>query len=70
MDVNLGAALWLTQAVVCRTWNRMAQESSSLCLRVPGIEPTAEYVAFGVSKAALVPLGRSLDVELRPQASE
>ena len=32
----------------------------------PGIEPTAGYAAYGVSKAALVHLVRTLDAELRP----
>jgi NAD(P)-dependent dehydrogenase (short-subunit alcohol dehydrogenase family) len=32
----------------------------------PGVEPTAGYAGYGVSKAALVHLVRTLDVELRP----
>jgi NAD(P)-dependent dehydrogenase (short-subunit alcohol dehydrogenase family) len=66
MDVNLGAALWLTQAVV----PYMEQKGSGVILHVsarPGIEPSADYVAYGVSKAALVHLVRTLDVELRPR---
>ena len=66
MNVNLGAALWLTQAVV----PHMEQKGSGAIVHVsarPGIEPTAGYVAYGVSKAALVHLVRTLDVELRPR---
>jgi NAD(P)-dependent dehydrogenase (short-subunit alcohol dehydrogenase family) len=33
----------------------------------PGVEPTAGTAAYGVTKAALVHLVRTLDVELRPQ---
>jgi NAD(P)-dependent dehydrogenase (short-subunit alcohol dehydrogenase family) len=65
MDVNLGAALWLTQAVV----PHMRKMGSSAIVHVvarPGIEPTAGYVAYGASKAALVHLVRTLDLELRP----
>jgi NAD(P)-dependent dehydrogenase (short-subunit alcohol dehydrogenase family) len=64
MDVNLGAALWLTQAVV----PHMEKKGSGAILHVvarPGLEPTAGYAAYGVSKAALVHLVRTLDVELR-----
>jgi NAD(P)-dependent dehydrogenase (short-subunit alcohol dehydrogenase family) len=65
MDVNLGAALWLTQAVV----PYMRQQGSGVIVHVaarPGVEPTAGAAAYGVSKAALVHLTRTLDVELRP----
>jgi 3-oxoacyl-[acyl-carrier protein] reductase len=65
MDVNLGAAMWLTQAVV----PFMQDMGSGAIVHVvarPGIEPTAGYVAYGASKAALVHLVRTLDVELRP----
>ncbi len=65
MDVNLGAALWLTQAVA----PHMQERGSGVIVHVaarPGIEPTAGYAAYGVSKAALVHLVRTLDVELRP----
>jgi NAD(P)-dependent dehydrogenase (short-subunit alcohol dehydrogenase family) len=65
MDVNLGAALWLTQAVA----PRMQQRGSGVIVHVaarPGVEPTAGYAAYAVSKAALVHLVRTLDVELRP----
>lgn len=66
MDVNLGAALWLTQAVV----PHMQERGSGVIVHItarPGVEPTAGYAAYGVSKAALVHLVRTLDVELRPQ---
>jgi NAD(P)-dependent dehydrogenase (short-subunit alcohol dehydrogenase family) len=65
MDVNLGAALWLTQAVA----PFMERRGSGVIVHVaarPGIEPTAGYAAYAVSKAALVHLVRTLDVELRP----
>jgi NAD(P)-dependent dehydrogenase (short-subunit alcohol dehydrogenase family) len=65
MDINLGAALWLTQAVA----PHMQQKGSGVIVHVaarPGIEPTAGAAAYGVSKAALVHLTRTLDVELRP----
>jgi NAD(P)-dependent dehydrogenase (short-subunit alcohol dehydrogenase family) len=64
-DVNLGAALWLTQAVA----PHMQQKGSGVVVHVsarPGVEPTAGYAAYGVTKAALVHLVRTLDVELRP----
>ena len=65
MDVNLGAALWLTQAVA----PHMQEKGSGVIIHIaarPGVEPTAGYAAYGVSKAALVHLVRTLDVELRP----
>ncbi len=65
MAVNLGAALWLTQAVA----PHMQEKGSGAIVHVaarPGIEPTAGYAAYGASKAALVHLVRTLDVELRP----
>jgi NAD(P)-dependent dehydrogenase (short-subunit alcohol dehydrogenase family) len=65
MDVNLGAALWLTQAVA----PHMQQQGSGVIVHVAarqGIEPMAGNAAYGVSKAALVHLTRTLDVELRP----
>jgi len=65
MEVNLGAALWLTQAVA----PHMQKRGSGVIVHVaarPGVEPTAGYAAYGVNKAALVHLVRTLDVELRP----
>lgn len=66
MDVNLGSALWLTQAVA----PYMQQKGSGVIVHIaarPGVEPTAGSAAYGVTKAALVHLVRTLDVELRPQ---
>ena len=66
MDVNLGSALWLTQAVA----PHMQQKGSGVIIHIaarPGIEPTAGSAAYGVTKAALVHLVRTLDVELRPK---
>ena len=65
LDVNLGAALWLSQAVA----PHMQREGSGVIVHVSarqGIEPTAGMAAYSVSKAALAHLTRILDVELRP----
>jgi NAD(P)-dependent dehydrogenase (short-subunit alcohol dehydrogenase family) len=65
IDVNLGAALWLSQAVA----PHMRQRGSGAIVHVtarPAIEPTPGMAAYSVSKAALVHLTRILDVELRP----
>jgi NAD(P)-dependent dehydrogenase (short-subunit alcohol dehydrogenase family) len=65
IDVNLGPALWLSQAVA----PHMQQQGSGAIVHVaarPGIEPTGGMAAYSVSKAALVHLTRILDVELRP----
>jgi NAD(P)-dependent dehydrogenase (short-subunit alcohol dehydrogenase family) len=66
VDVNLGPALWLSQAVA----PHMQRQGSGAIVHVsarPGIEPTAGMAAYGLSKAALVHLTRILDLELRPQ---
>ena len=66
IDVNLGPALWLSQAVA----PHMRQQGSGAIVHVsarPGIEPAGGMAAYGVSKAALVHLTRVLDIELRPQ---
>jgi NAD(P)-dependent dehydrogenase (short-subunit alcohol dehydrogenase family) len=66
VDVNLGPALWLSQAVA----PHMQQQGSGAIVHVsarPGIEPTAGMAAYSLSKAALVYLTRILDLELRPQ---
>jgi NAD(P)-dependent dehydrogenase (short-subunit alcohol dehydrogenase family) len=66
IDVNLGPALWMTQAVA----PHMTQQGSGAIVHVaarPAIEPSAGMAAYGVSKAALVHLTRILDVELRPR---
>jgi NAD(P)-dependent dehydrogenase (short-subunit alcohol dehydrogenase family) len=66
IDVNLGPALWLSQAVA----PYMRQQGSGVIVHVtarPGIEPTGGMAAYSASKAALVQLTRILDIELRPQ---
>jgi NAD(P)-dependent dehydrogenase (short-subunit alcohol dehydrogenase family) len=66
VDVNLGPALWLSQAVAAH----MQRQGSGAIVHVsarPGLEPTAGMVAYSLSKAALVHLTRILDLELRPQ---
>ena len=65
IDVNLGPALWLTQAVA----PHMQQQGSGAIVHVaarPGLEPAGGMAAYGASKAALVALTRILDLELRP----
>jgi NAD(P)-dependent dehydrogenase (short-subunit alcohol dehydrogenase family) len=65
VDVNVGTALWLTQAVV----PYMRERGSGAIVHVaarPGLEPTAGMVTYSVSKAALVHLTRVLGLELRP----
>jgi NAD(P)-dependent dehydrogenase (short-subunit alcohol dehydrogenase family) len=65
MDVNVGPALWLTQAVV----PAMRERGSGAIVHVAarqGLEPAAGVAAYALSKAALVHLTRVLDVELRP----
>jgi NAD(P)-dependent dehydrogenase (short-subunit alcohol dehydrogenase family) len=65
IDVNLGSALWLSQAVA----PHMQQSGSGAIVHIaarPGLEPSAGMAAYSVSKAALVHLTRVLDVELRP----
>ena len=65
IDVNVGAALWLTQAVVPYLRERGSGSIVHVAAR-PGLEPTAGMVTYAVSKAALVHLTRLLDLELRP----
>jgi NAD(P)-dependent dehydrogenase (short-subunit alcohol dehydrogenase family) len=65
LDVNLGPALWLSQAVA----PHMAEQGSGAIVHVtarPGIEPAGGMAAYGASKAALAHLTRLLDIELRP----
>jgi len=65
IDVNLGPALWMTQAVA----PYMTQQGSGAIVHVtarPAIEPSGGLAAYSVSKAALIHLTRILDVELRP----
>jgi NAD(P)-dependent dehydrogenase (short-subunit alcohol dehydrogenase family) len=65
IDVNVGAALWLTQAVVPYLRDRGSGSIVHVAAR-PGLEPAAGMAAYAVSKAALVHLTRVLDLELRP----
>jgi 3-oxoacyl-[acyl-carrier protein] reductase len=65
MDVNLGAALWLSQAVV----PYMRQRGKGSIVHVsarPAADPAAGMAAYSLSKAALSHLVRILDLELRP----
>jgi NAD(P)-dependent dehydrogenase (short-subunit alcohol dehydrogenase family) len=65
IDVNLGPALWLSQAVA----PHMRQQGSGAIVHVaarPGIEPSGGMAAYSTSKAALIHLTRILDIELRP----
>ena len=64
LDVNLGPALWLSQAVA----PYMQRLGSGAIVHVtarPGLEPASGMAAYSVSKAALVHLTRTLDLELR-----
>ncbi|MGW3408125.1 SDR family NAD(P)-dependent oxidoreductase [Streptomyces sp. NPDC000888] len=65
VDVNLGAALWLSQAAGAHMQRRGSGAIVHVSAR-PGVEPTAGMTAYGVSKAALTHLVRVLDLELRP----
>jgi 3-oxoacyl-[acyl-carrier protein] reductase len=65
MDVNLGAALWLSQAVVPYMRERGTGSIVHVSAR-PGTDPTAGMAAYSLSKAALSHLVRILDLELRP----
>jgi len=65
LDVNTGAALWLTQAVA--PYMRDLGKGAVVHVSArPGLEPTAGAATYSVSKAALVHLTRVLDLELRP----
>jgi len=65
MDVNLGTALWLSQAV--EPYMRQRGKGSIVHVSArPGTDPTAGLAAYSLSKAALSYLIRILDVELRP----
>ena len=65
MDVNLGAALWLSQAV--EPYMRQRGKGSIVHVSArPAIDPTAGMAAYSLSKAALSHLVRILDLELRP----
>jgi NAD(P)-dependent dehydrogenase (short-subunit alcohol dehydrogenase family) len=65
LDVNLGPALWLSQAVA----PHMRQRGSGAIVHMtarPALEPAGGMAAYSVSKAALAHLTRTLDLELRP----
>ncbi len=62
IDVNLGPALWLSQAVAPHML-----PGSGVIVHVaarPGLEPAGGMAAYSVSKAALVHLTRTLAIEL------
>ena len=65
MDVNLGAALWLSQAVEPYMRRHGAGAIVHVSAR-PAADPTAGMAAYSLSKAALSHLIRILDLELRP----
>jgi len=65
MDVNLGAALWLSQAVDPHMRQRGGGSIVHVSAR-PGTDPTAGMAAYSLSKSALSYLVRILDLELRP----
>jgi NAD(P)-dependent dehydrogenase (short-subunit alcohol dehydrogenase family) len=65
IDVNLGTAVWLTQAVVPYMRGRGAGSIVHVASR-PGLEPAGGQTSYALSKAALVHLIRILDLELRP----
>ena len=65
IDINIGAALWLSQAV----GSHMRERGSGAIVHVsarPAVEPTPGMAAYSVSKAALAHLTRLLDLELHP----
>jgi NAD(P)-dependent dehydrogenase (short-subunit alcohol dehydrogenase family) len=64
--VNVGPALWLTQAVAPHMSRRGAGAIVHVAAR-QGIEPTTGVAAYSASKAALIQLVRVLDLELRGQ---
>jgi NAD(P)-dependent dehydrogenase (short-subunit alcohol dehydrogenase family) len=61
IDVNVGPALWLTQAVVPYLRDRGSGSIVHVAAR-PGLEQAAGMTAYAVSKAALVHLTRVLDL--------
>jgi NAD(P)-dependent dehydrogenase (short-subunit alcohol dehydrogenase family) len=64
IEINLGPAMWLTQAVV----PHMKARGSGAIVHVSaksGLEPSPGLVAYGCSKAALLHLTRTMDAELR-----
>ena len=65
VDINLGTALWLSQAVAPHMQRAGAGAIVHVTAR-PALEPTGGMAAYSVSKAALAHLTRILDVEFRP----
>jgi NAD(P)-dependent dehydrogenase (short-subunit alcohol dehydrogenase family) len=65
IDVNLGAAFWLSKAVAPHMQRRRSGAIVHVTAR-PGLEPTPGMTAYAASKAALAYLTRLLDLELRP----
>ena len=65
IDVNLGAAFWLSRAVAPHMQRRHSGAIVHVTAR-PGLDPTYGMAAYAASKAALAYLIRLLDVELRP----
>jgi len=66
MDVNVGPALWLTQAAA----PYIARQGGGIIVHTgarAGVEPSPGATAYGVTKAALAHLGRTLDLELKAQ---
>jgi NAD(P)-dependent dehydrogenase (short-subunit alcohol dehydrogenase family) len=66
IDVNAGAALWLTQAVAPHMEHAGSGSIVHISAR-PGLEPTSGMAAYSLGKAALTHLIRVLDLELRPK---
>jgi NAD(P)-dependent dehydrogenase (short-subunit alcohol dehydrogenase family) len=66
LDVNLGPALWLSQAVAPHM-QRLGSGAIVHVVAKPALEPTAGMAAYSVSKAALAHLTRTLALELRPR---
>jgi len=65
MDVNLGTALWLSQAV--EPYMRQGGKGSIVHVSArPAADLTAGVAAYSLSKAALSHLVRILDLELHP----
>src|SRR5260370_17063831 len=65
LDVNLGPALWLTQAMA----PHMRQQGSGAIVHVaarPGIQPPSGLGAYSASTAALVHFTPILAIHLRP----
>ncbi|WP_026178511.1 SDR family NAD(P)-dependent oxidoreductase [Streptomyces hokutonensis] len=65
LDVNLAAALWLSQAVTPYMRERGGGAIVHVSAR-PASEPTPGTAAYSLGKAALNHLVRVLDLELRP----